>query len=106
MIQVTYCREIHRLTMEGHAGAGELGHDLVCCAASMLAHTLGANVQHLEEQGYVQAMRVDLHPGDTEIECTPAKNWEGTVTLIFDTVCAGFDLLARDYPENISYKIL
>ena len=29
----------------------------------------------------------------------------GEYTLAFDTICAGFELLAQSYPENISYEI-
>jgi hypothetical protein len=30
---------------------------------------------------------------------------QNSVKIAFDTVCAGFELLARDYPDNISYEI-
>ena len=37
MIHATYYRKYNRLTVTGHAGSAEHGHDLVCASASMLA---------------------------------------------------------------------
>ena len=44
MIRVSYETGNHCMTMDGHAGAGEYGHDIVCAAASILMHTLEATV--------------------------------------------------------------
>ena len=51
MIEVKYNRYLNRLTMDGHAGSAPIGHDLVCSAASILAHTLAANVEHMADAG-------------------------------------------------------
>ncbi len=53
MIKVIYYREYNRLTVEGHAGSGPEGHDLVCASASALALTLAGNVAHMEAIGAV-----------------------------------------------------
>lgn len=105
MIQVVYYRKYNRLTMIGHAGAAEPGHDLVCASASMLAYTLAINVANMADQGQVRQPITELSDGDSEISCNPKCNIKNTVTLVFDTVCAGFELLAHQYPENISYEI-
>ena len=105
MTQVIYYRKYHRLTMTGHAGAGEQGHDLVCASASMLAYTLAVNVTNMASQGNVRQPITKLNEGDTEISCNPKSNLRHIVTLVFDSVCLGFELLAHDYPENISFEI-
>ena len=105
MIQVTYYRSYHRLTVTGHAGAAEPGHDLVCASASMLAYTLALNVGNMADNKQVREPILDMREGDTVISCKPLHKFKSTVTLIFDTVCAGFELLAYQHPENISYEI-
>ena len=105
MIQVTYYRKYNRLTVTGHAGAAEPGHDLVCASASMLAYTLAANVANMADNGQVRQPIIQTKEGDTEISCNPRHNLKASVTLVFDSVCVGFELLAHDYPQYISYEI-
>ena len=105
MIQVVYHRNFNRLTVTGHAGAAEPGHDLVCASASMLAYTLAANVANMADAGQVREPIIRNNEGDTEISCNPRHNLKASVTLVFDSVCVGFELLAHDYPEYVSYKI-
>lgn len=105
MIQVVYHRNFHRLSITGHAGAAEPGYDLVCASASMLAYTLAANVANMADNGQVREPVMKMNEGDTEISCNPRHNLKASVTLVFDSVCVGFELLAHDYPEYVSYKI-
>lgn len=106
MIQVTYHRKYHRLTVEGHAQSGEPGHDLVCAAASTLAYTLAANVANMADHAQVRGPVMDLNPGKAQVSCNPVSRFQSTVTLIFDAVCVGFELLAANYKDYISYEIL
>ena len=105
MIQVTYHRRYHRLTVEGHAQSGEPGHDLVCAAASALAYTMAANVANMADNGQVREPIMKLNPGEAEVGCNPATRYKATVGLVFDSVCLGFELLAMNYPDYISYEI-
>lgn len=105
MIQVTYYRKYNRLTVTGHAESAEKGHDLVCASASMLAYTLAANVANMADCGQVREPVMDLEEGNTVISCNPRHNLKASVTLVFDSVCVGFELLANDYPQYISYEI-
>ena len=106
MIQVTYHRSFNRLTVTGHAGSAENGHDLVCASASMLAYTLAANVANMADHGQVRGPILRMDEGDTEISCRPRHHLKATVTLGFDSVCVGFSLLAHDYPDFVKYEIL
>ena len=105
MIQVVYHRKYNRLTVIGHAGSAEPGRDLVCASASILAYSLAANVANMADNGQVREQVTNMREGNTEISCKPRHNLKATVTLVFDTVCAGFSLLAYQYPEYISYEI-
>lgn len=105
MIEVIYYRQFNRVTVEGHAGSGPEGHDLVCSAASTLALTLAGNVSHMEAQEAVHDVTVQLREGCAEIQCTPYRRYKDSVAQIYRAICVGFELLATKYPGNISYDV-
>ena len=105
MIKVVYYRKYNRLTIAGHALAGEPGHDLVCAGCSALAYTLAANVGNMEMEGYVRDAVAKLEPGNAEISCKPKNRFTAMVERIFVAVCVGFELLAAHNPDYISYEI-
>ena len=105
MIQVTYYRQYNRVTVEGHAGSGPKGHDLVCASASALALTLAGNVSYMEAQEAVRNVIIKLDDGNAEIQCTAYRRYKESVEQIYRAICVGFELLATKYPENISYEV-
>ena len=105
MIQVTYYRQYNRVTLEGHAGSGPDGHDLVCAAVSALALTLAGNVSYMQAQDAVHGVTIDLKEGNAEIQCTAYRRYKDSVAQIYRAICVGFELLATKYPENISYSV-
>lgn len=107
MIRVTYCRKDHCLIVEGHALSGEVGHDLVCAAASMLTYTLGAFIENVRDAGRMATdTKIQLTEGYAELSCTVKPSYDCTIALVFDAMCAGFDMLAKTYPENVKYEII
>lgn len=106
MIRVTYYRQFHRVTVEGHAGSGPEGHDLVCASVSALALTLAGNVSYMESQEAVYGVIIKLVEGSAEIQCTPYRRYRDSTAQIFRAICVGFELLATKYPENISYEVM
>lgn len=106
MIQVTYDPGHHRLIAKGHAGSGPKGHDLVCAAVSALVMTLGSDVADLAADGKVHRQVLQLESGDCFISCIPERKMKPVVSLIFDAVCAGFQLLETLYPKHIRYNII
>jgi uncharacterized protein YsxB (DUF464 family) len=105
MIHVIYHRQYNRVTVEGHAGSGPEGHDLVCAGVSALALTLAGNVSYMEAQEAVRNVIIDLKEGNAEIQCTPYRRYKDSVEQIFRAVCVGFELLSTKYPKNISYEV-
>ena len=105
MINVTYYRQYNRVTVEGHAGSGPEGHDLVCASASALALTLAGNVSYMEAQEAVRNVIINLDEGNAEIQCTAYRRYKESVEQIFRSICVGFELLSTKYPENISYEV-
>ena len=105
MIQVTYYRQYNRVTVEGHAGSGPEGHDLVCSAVSALALTLAGNVSYMQAQEAVYDVTIELKEGNAEIQCTPYRRYKDSAQQIYRAICVGFELLATKYPQNISYEV-
>ena len=105
MIKVTYYKAYNRVTIKGHALSGVPGHDLVCAGASTIAYTLAANVGRMDEMDLVRDAVAILEPGKAEISCRPKSKFTSIVGAIFNSVCVGFELLARDNPEYICYEI-
>ena len=105
MIEVIYHREHNRLTVKGHAHSNEYGRDLVCAGVSALALTLAANVGNMASKDYVTACTTRLEPGDAEISCNPRTRYRDSVKQVFMSVCVGFEILADQYPDYISYSV-
>lgn len=105
MIKVVYHREYNRLTVTGHAYSGEPGHDLVCASASALAYTLAANVDNLVERGQAREPTIELNDGEANVCCKAIRKYGAVIKLIFSSICAGFEILAQQYPDNISYEV-
>ena len=67
MITVVYHRDLNRVSIEGHAQSGEVGHDLVCASVSTLAYTLAAFVLNMKDAKQVYNPKVELNDGDALI---------------------------------------
>ena len=105
MIKVVYERSINRLTVTGHAHSGEPGHDLVCASASMLVYTLAAFTKNTYKARQSKKLIVKLDEGDAEISIKAKSRYKVAITLVWDAICAGFELLAMSYPHNVSYEM-
>ena len=105
MIKVIYYRDDNHIVAEGHAHSGETGHDLVCAATTILAYTIASSVENMVAAGHVKEHHIEFKDGYADIYCAAPDNLKSTIMLMFDTVCAGFELLEQTYPDNISYKI-
>ena len=105
MIKVVYHRDLNRVEVQGHAMSGEVGHDLVCASASILVYTLASFVENMKNARQAYNPKTEVKEGHALIYCSPPNRYKGAVTLVFDSICGGFELLARDYPDNISYEI-
>lgn len=105
MIEVTYYREHNRLTVTGHARSDEYGKDLICAAVSALALTMAANVGNMASKGYVNEPVTKLEEGNAEISCKARTRYRDSVRQVFMSVCVGFEILADQWPQYISYSV-
>lgn len=100
MIKAIYDRENLRLTVRGHAGSAEPGHDLVCAAASILAYTCAACVDAAD----VENKTLHLYPGDAEISCRAGEETAENLRREMDAVCRGFEILRRKEPRFVDFE--
>ena len=92
-----------KLTVTGHAGAAEHGHDIICASASILAYTLAQSVQDCCTQGRLAGNPVvRLSAGSAEIIARPTREACGEVRTIYNTITRGYELLSRNYPDYLT----
>ena len=104
MTSIIYDDKHFALSIKGHAGYGESGKDIVCASVSILAMTLGATLLKMASEGKLQREAiVDMSKGDVYIQVYPQSLYLNDCKIIFDSICEGFALLSKNYPENVQY---
>ena len=106
MITVTYHRDHNRVEVTGHAHSGEAGHDLVCAAASILIYTIASFAKNTYKAKQSKKLEIKLDEGNAAVGCKAKAPYKAAITLVFDAMCGGFELLAMNYPLYVSYKIV
>ena len=91
------------VVLEGHAGSGPYGKDLVCAVVSVLAMALEENLIRMRRAGWLESSAVHLAPGSARLRCTPEKEYRKETEIVFDGICEGFRMLAKKFPGFVSY---
>ena len=99
MTKITYNGDFS-ITIDGHSGYAERGHDIVCAAVSALWFALKAAVM---QRGNVFC---DEKDGHAALSCIPREECEHDVRVIFDTVTSAMKALAESYSEYVSFTRL
>lgn len=90
------------LLLEGHAGGGPKGKDLVCAAVSALTYTLGEAVERMNQHGMLLCEpKVETAHGMAEIVAVPRKEFMQEVLLTYWVIEAGLHALGRNYPQSV-----
>ena len=92
-IDTSGCREIK---LKGHAGAGEIGKDIVCAAVSALFRTLAYS---LNQSGLLYECSDNLDPDEgITISTTNSRAFP-----VFDYTINGLKMLSEEAPEYVSF---
>ena len=94
------------LSVEGHAGAGDEGHDLVCASASILAYTVAQVVTTMEHHGdLVGKACIEFNEGDASIvlRCKNDEIYAEALHTFF-VAKTGYSLLAHNCPQYVELK--
>ena len=90
------------LTVNGHAGQAEAGHDIVCAAASILAYTTAQAVRTMhDEDKLARRPRIRLGSGNAVIACKPKAPCYAEALHTFSIAQVGYRLLAHNYPDYV-----
>ncbi len=91
------------LSVIGHANAGNIGRDIVCASASMLAYTIAQTVKNYYEMGALECPpKIILKSGRSNVTCIPKKDYYEEVKHAYIVVQTGLNLLAHNYPQYVS----
>ena len=91
----------HILHIEGHAGYGTHGNDIVCAAVSILGYTWLNELLIREERKQVKNVSYEEDNGNLLIEFSGGDN---AVNTAYETILTGFEALQQNYSENITLK--
>ena len=105
MTKAVYNREKLSLVIDGHAGAGVIGSDIVCAAISVLSFTLAEAVKEIEEN--TSALHLNIYTEDNggymSISCDPDCGHIEDCRIVFDTIAKGFDLIYEYFPGHLKF---
>lgn len=101
MITVIYDDKFLALSVDGHAGYAPKGQDIICSSVSILTLTLATYVKKSEEM--LEDVTLELEDGSSYIQITPKKDYHEGCKAVFDAICEGYKLLAKNEPKYVEY---
>ena len=104
MIRVTFTENDNNLSLrlEGHAGYAEIGNDIVCASATILAGTVAQLVMEADHKGDLEsAPEIKLEPGDSLISCKPTEETMDKMKNIYSFAKTGYVVLAYNNPQYV-----
>lgn len=107
MLKVTFEQKDNKLTLtlKGHAGQADIGHDIVCASASILAYTVAQFVKEAEGSRCLKSPAViKMGSGDSIISCKPTDDMLVDMQNIYLFAEKGYHLLAHNYPQFVELK--
>lgn len=100
MIRATIAPEWIKL--EGHAGAGPHGYDIVCAAVSALVQTFVIAVEDLTTDELEKAVEPDTGQIRAIVWGEEASD---KTKLLVDAMWLGLNAIAQEYPENLQTNV-
>lgn len=102
MTRITYDPEELMLEVNGHAGHGAIGEDIVCAGVSALSFALmGAATDRAE---YMAHLYINEKDGVIRVRCYPDEEHRDLCREMFNTVMQGYEVLAETYPDNVTIE--
>ena len=91
------------LLVKGHAGQANIGEDIICASATILAYTIAQIVKAMDDNGELAEPPIlELESGDATIVCR-AKDDDlyAEMAQSFFTIKVGYLLLQHNYPQFV-----
>ena len=94
------------LSIKGHAGAAEVGQDIVCASASILAYTVAQLVKDYSNLDMLKKKpTIMIKKGSSTVTCSPKQEYYDEVKHSFFVVQTGLNLLAHNYPQCVDIEM-
>lgn len=93
------------LDIEGHAGYGPAGRDIVCAAVSALTYTLAQCLANEKQRGTLREQSARFTDGGVYLMWYPSEGGEKRMRAVWETVNTGFSMLAAKYPGHVKQRI-
>ncbi len=100
MLTVEYFDDLPAFSFAGHALFAQKGGDLVCAGASALFFTLIKYLDRLEDEFEPEVFEYN---GRINICLDPPTALMHDAKLLFEAFATGFEMLAKDFPENVRF---
>lgn len=102
MIEITY--NMREIILEGHAGYGAAGTDIICAAVSGIWYTLLAKLEREMEKGNIQYEATE-EVGKARAKLIGiAEEYDACAGEVWDTVICGLRALSIQYPEFVKIR--
>lgn len=94
------------LTVKGHSGQDDTGHDIICASVSILTYTIAQVVHDMDCNGRLKKRpTIRLESGDAVVTCKPNKAYYNEAFHAFSVVQTGYSLLHHNYPQFVDLKM-
>lgn len=104
MVEIKFSKDNNKikLFLDGHAGQADIGQDIVCASASILAYTVAQIVTDAyEERKLKRKPMVELEKGKAVIVCEPKDEYYAEMLYAYFVSQVGYNLLSCNYPQYI-----
>ena len=83
---------------------GEDVSALACAAASILVLTAAEKIDRMQSEGAFLSASVTVEPGYANFDIEAREEHVDELSVIFDTLLLGFELLEENYPDCVSVR--
>ncbi len=77
---------------------------LACAAASILVLTAVEKIEKMQSEGAFLSSTITVEPGYAVFDLEVREEYIEELSVIFDTLLLGFELLEENYPECVNLK--
>lgn len=104
MIKIVYDKPEMAVTVCGHALFAAAGKDIICAGVSALTDAMFRRVQG--RMCWQPAYGINRDRAVFYVRLTPkSRHEEQTAREMLETICGGYELIARQFPQNVSYEV-
>ena len=104
MIKVKFTKSngAFSLKIKGHSAQAEIGKDIICSSASILAYAVAQTVLNMKPLGCLKKKpMVKMDRGNAVITCHPKEEYINDVEQTYLVAQTGYELLSHNYPQYV-----